>query len=544
VGRVFHYDFFSLRGVDIPQWSKAFWWPVPRETTTRIVTDFHGEIKRLANELGHTIEGDCVLIGWHIGTRLAEVVNHYLAVHELRKHSRKIVYSDRLRLIPMLTGDKPVSFTGENLWSLARDSRWRGAAKNLLKSFYVNGQAARLKAMDHLRSEKCLFAFPNENVRNRPYTRKVSRWVRITSPEEWLLPDGCGLSPSLKGRLKEISASYSSFTGDYAREKLGVEMPGRILDPLSGFVAHSLEHIAEVYGSIQKRVDKNRPSHLLTPTAGKTFIRALSLAVRRAGGKVTGFPHGYFMCHYSSPRVSIHELSTVDEFMAYFPGSVELFYRNIGIHPPARNNPVRIAHENNPVLAERWSSHSRRAVPGKIRTVIVLELSLELEWTGYHCAEAMVNYDFYFRLCKSLSDRGYRVIFKRRPTSPGWDGIEFLQGIRNLTVTSEPFEHDSVIGQAEAVICQYAMSSTFYWTMCTNKVVIYVDAGWEPWFEDVYESMSKRCRILHAWYDEENRQCFDEGELVELLRRPPERPDTEFIEKYFYPASEGSPDLS
>lgn len=538
MGRVFHYDFFSLRGVSIPQWSKAFYWPVPRETTTQITTDFHGEIKKRSNELGHTFEGDCVLIGWHIGTRLAEVVNHYLVVYELQKNSQRIAYSDRLKLVPMLTGDRAVSLPREDLWGLAKDSRWMGAAKNVLKSLYVNGHAARLNGVDHVRKERCIFAFPNENVRNRPYTKKLSNWVRITSPEEWLLPNRRDLPALVRRRLEEIAHSYSDFAGNYVRNKFGIEIPRRIFEPLSLFISQSLEHIATVYLSIQERVDKKRPKHLLTPTAGKTFIRALSLAVRTSGGKVTGFPHGYFMCHYSSPRVSIHELSTVDEFMAYFPGSVELFHRNIAIHPPARNNRVQIKHENNPVLAEHWARCCGRAVPKRIKTVIVLELSLELEWTGYHCAEAMVNYDFYYRLCKFLSGSGYKVIFKRRPTSPSWDGIEFLHDIENLTVTSEPFEHDSLIGQAEAVICQYAMSSTFYWTMCTNKVLIYVDAGWEPWYEDVYESMSRRCRILHCWYDEKNRQCFSESELLEILRKPPERPNTEFIEKYFLPLPE------
>ena len=166
---------------------------------------------------------------------------------------------------------------------------------------------------------------------------------------------------------------------------------------------------------------------------------------------------------------------------------------------------------------------------------MVLELSLLPEWAGYHAAEAMVNYHFYYSLCKCLAENGYEVIFKRRPKDYAWNGINLFRKIPNTTIEYEPFEKPGIVDQADAVIIQYAMSSTLFWAMCTNKTVIYVDAGWEPWFEDVYTAMAKRCGVLKCWYDENNRQCFDERELISLLELPPSEPDTEFMEKYLFP---------
>ena len=57
----------------------------------------------------------------------------------------------------------------------------------------------------------------------------------------------------------------------------------------------------------------------------------------------------------------------------------------------------------------------------------------------------------------------------------------------------------------------------------------------EPWYPDVYELLTRRCRILRCWYDERNRQCFDEDELLELLKIPPDVPNTEYLEKYLFP---------
>ena len=130
---------------------------------------------------------------------------------------------------------------------------------------------------------------------------------------------------------------------------------------------------------------------------------------------------------------------------------------------------------------------------------------------------------------------GYKVIFKKRPKDPGWQGVNIFSEFDNLEVVYDHFEKPGVIERADAIIVQYAMSSTLYWSMCTNKTVIYVDAGWDRWFPDVYTLMEKRCRVLHAWYDELNRQCFNKDELFNLLEKTPEVPNTEFIEKYLFP---------
>ena len=71
--------------------------------------------------------------------------------------------------------------------------------------------------------------------------------------------------------------------------------------------------------------------------------------------------------------------------------------------------------------------------------------------------------------------------------------------------------------------------------MCTNKTVIYANAGWDPWFPEVYKSMEKRCRILNCSYDERNRAVFDGQELLDILSKKPEQPNTEFMERYLFP---------
>lgn len=532
----FHYDYFSLRDVNVEKWSQDFFWPVSRETTTQIMLDFKAEQTRLINELGYTFEGDCFLIGHLISTEFVRVVNHYLIVHRLLMDNFELVLSEKLELIPKFLSNKRIDFSYQPL----NIGIYRSYVEAWLRYAWIelkyNLSRGNYSCYQHQHRHNPVYSFCSPNVIDRDYTRRLQNWVRITFRNEWL----CGensikLSTKRIQKFRDIARAFLSFTTDYTNRNFGIDLPQNIKDALFAYTTDYLEHIGGFYEVIRKKVTKICPRHLLTPTAGQPFVRALSLAVRNEGGRVTGFPHGYYICHYSSPRQALHEMATVDEFMAYSPGSVPLIHRNLSQNPPPRNNPVKILHENNPVLLEQWNSWKNKPLPKKIETVMVLELSLRTELAGYYVTDSMVNYHFYYRLCRFLSDKGYKIIFKKRPKSQKWDGINLFRDIRNMEVVNDRFEEPGVVDKADAIFVQYAMSSTLYWSMCTNKTVIYLDAGWEPWFSDVYELMAKRCKILHCWYDERNRQCFDEEELLNILETPPEPPNTEFLEKYLFP---------
>ena len=278
-----------------------------------------------------------------------------------------------------------------------------------------------------------------------------------------------------------------------------------------------------------------RPGALLTPTAGNPFTRAASLAARRHGVRVTGFPHGYYVCHSDSPRLAYHELSTVDAFMAYTPGSVPLFRRNLASHPPARGNAVSIEHDDTTFFRDRFRACADKPLPERIRRVMVLELALIQEWAGYHCAETMVNYHFYYGICRQLAEAGYDVVFKKRPKSVGWEGCDILKDIPRLRVETRPFEAPGVLDAVDAVVLQYGMSSTLHWSMCSGKTVIFADAGWEPWYPDVYEKMARRCRVLPCAYDANNRATFRREDLLRTVAEPPRRPDTAYLKDYLFP---------
>lgn len=534
---LFIYDYYSLRNIDITEWHDSFFWTVSRSTTTKITIDFVAEQCRLVDELGHTFAGDSLLVGKSLSKTFIQIINHFLSVHRIVEKGYQMVFSDKLKLIPIITGknkDKMITF--EDIWDERSKYPTFNYLSKLIRSVQINFKKSTYSILDHFDRKECIYASSSTSVINRLYTKKNHQWIHITTPDEWLDSKFVeSISPQLRNILFNICREFVDFSQKYVSNNFGVELPKYISDGLFDFSKRYLNAIAVAYAAIQKKVRLLKPRHILTATAGKSFTRGLSLAVREEGGKVTGFPHANYICHYSSPRPAFHELATIDEFMAYSPGSVPLIKRNLSMNPPPRNNSVTIANDNTDIFLKQWNMWKSKPLPDKNETVMVMELSFIPEWAGYHAAELMVNYHFYYSICKVLSKNGYNVIFKKRPKSLGWDGFNIFKNLPNVDIVYELFEKPGIIDMVDAVIIQYAMSSTLYWSMCTNKTIIYVDAGWEPWFPDVYDLLEKRCRILHSWYDERNRPCFDEKELLTILETPPEFPNIEFLEKFLFP---------
>ncbi len=530
----FFYDYFALRGADIPAWSEAFFWPVSREQAHQITLDVMGAYVHGLEALEDGFVSDCCLIARVVPVFVVQAVTHYLVVERLRRMGCVIRHSDKLALVPQfLRPDEPMFFPPRRLPAAPSSGQAADNFRRFLHSCWLN-RTHLWKMPHHLVPDRCVWAFNSGNVIYRPHIGSRTDWVRVFSPREW---QGAARTVPAADRaaLADMARCYIDTVGAYARDVLDADLPPALRDALFVFVRDSLAEMAQGYAGLLELMGHLRPKTLLTPTAGNPFTRAVSLAARRHGAHVTGFSHGYYICHSDSPRLAFHEMATVDAFMTLTPGSVPLFKRNLANHPPARGNAVSIEHDDTTLFRDRFRACADKPLPERIRRVMVLELSLIPEWAGYHCAETMVNYQFYYSLCKQLAEAGYDVVFKKRPKSVGWEGCDILKDIPRLRVETRPFEAPGVLDAVDAVVLQYGMSSTLHWSMCSDKTVIFADAGWEPWYPDVYEKMGRRCRVLPCAYDADNRATFRREDLLRVVSEPPHRPDTAYIEDYLFP---------
>lgn len=534
---IYRYDYYALEGVDVARWSEDFFWCVSPEETTAVVLALKRYVFDIVEELGNTHAGDVVLIANNVTSNFARVMVHLANIQRLESRGSDVRFSRWMKLLPMLVDDSlPVAFPKEDIWRDAKEMRGVRRAKNLVLSLKLNAGFKKRNPFRYIASGRSTLALYADNVVHRTYTRHLSDWIRITTPEEWCDDHSPVCISSFDEELyRNVAERLCDFASEYLRDCLGVDMLARrLVLGLNQYVFQTFVSADEAYRTLCGKMQRLRPAVFLLPTGGKPLARALALASRAVGCHSIGFAHGYEICHLASPRMVYQELATPDSFMTYFPGSCELFERIQDMVPPPRGHRTIIEHEDNPILHDTWLRWQIKPRRQRVRKVMILEVSLSHEWAGYHLADSMVTYEFYYRLCKTLTENGYEVVFKRRPKAPSWCGVDILS-MPGVSVRYEPFEAEETLEDIDSIILQYGWSSTLKYAVCTNKQVIYVDAGWEPWFPDVYNAMAKRCAVLRCRYDERNRCLFDQEELLSILASGPGPLDTGFMDHYLFP---------
>lgn len=533
--KYFPYDFYSLKDVSLGRWSDGFFWPVARETTQNILLDFVEENKRMVNELGDGFEGDCLLIYNQTWNPYIRISNYLLVLDRLRAGGYSPSYSERSTIMRYLHNGGDFPMRKENLGALVHEDVAVRGAKNLLLSVRHNHLRGNHKIWHHFNNAKSAFVMPDKNVLHAPSTSSDTDWIRIISPEEWL--SGYEKAQVDKRRLnsvRDLAKVYHDYALIYMRDKLGLDVPEHIARDLLEFHAGYLENIAQAYQAIRERVARKCPAKLFVGT-GKTYTKALSLAVREHGGLVRGHPHGYFMCHSASYRPHVHEFPVVNEFAVYTQSLKTLFERNLSQFPPPRENQVSFVSQDSNEFRRFRNLYKHDPIPAKIKRVMILELQLWADDIRYEISETMINYQFYYKLCKILIENGYEVIFKKRPKSWDWQGADFFRDMPGVKLVYGSLEDPEVMNMADAIMFQYGLSSTFVPLVCTNKTLIYIDAGWEAWYSDVYELLQKRCSVLRCCYDDANRQQFDPQDLLDILSQKPREPNMDFFETYLEP---------
>ncbi len=84
----------------------------------------------------------------------------------------------------------------------------------------------------------------------------------------------------------------------------------------------------------------------------------------------------------------------------------------------------------------------------------------------------------------------------------------------------------------------YSADSVLFKGIIEKEVpVIYIDGGWKEWLPEMRELFEKRCHIVSAQFDDNNRLVINKEELLNALRLDPEEPDIEFATKYMFPVA-------
>ncbi len=525
-------DYFALieNDLDVAKWQESFYWPLKAEESTLLSQDLENAFKDLVNDRGDGFGGDVLLIGHRLHTFAAMFLYRLQFLQRFRAQGYEVVASGQDPILAALARGRLPERPGEmaldqpggrkrGLWPSL--GRWR-------RELAYNGRSGGLglNTLPRRRDRLPVVARPQRVVLERRFTRSLGRYVAFWDRFDFFpLDQTSAVEPeaSLRGAVEEWLDRLEIVAQEH---DIDLEPGHRLF--LRSLSAEYLGQVAAIYHQIQRRLRGRRPIHFLAGPAGPPLVRALSLAVRRRGGRATGFLHG----DTSSPErryfMPLFDLSTVDQYVVYTEAGARHMAQMAEEFRPARDNPVDIISENTTFFGELWASKRRLPRPSKIRRVMLVDVTVSSNNIHRNKPWQLIYVDFLIRLIEFLKGRGFEVIYKRHPDilAQGWADDFF--GL--CQTTFEPFE--KVMDQGEAYLFFSTTSTIFHHAVCTNRPILLFNNKLEEFFPDAEAGLRQRCFFIESWFDERNRWRFDEEEVLEALKTAPREPDMSYFNSH------------
>ena len=237
---------------------------------------------------------------------------------------------------------------------------------------------------------------------------------------------------------------------------------------------------------------KHKPKNLLATGLGIQIHRLYCSAWRYSGGKVTGFSHGNSYSHGYTPNV-FKVLSMVDQYIVLSKGNEEIIRQAAKKFMPDYKKPDIVHLKNNVYkpLFERLQIAPPVSTIKRIMVVGNVRINYAALDTEYHAFARLYHQ---LEIVKLLKDNGYYVIYKPRPDSSTETKAIFETYASE--VLTDRFE--DVYHYADCLLFSAPYSTTFGFSLLTNKPIVLMNAEGYPWYPRAFELIKKRCSVFDA----------------------------------------------
>jgi len=502
------YDFASLRtgGPD-----PAVRWPLPQAEVRALNAVVQRELVAAVRDLP---TGDARLLltiaAPAMGVTLLTVLTAWLTVVRARERDLDFTYGRPSLMEPMAKGEAPDAGIFFKLvrdrFAAAitprRDSRLRALARSYLANRRLApwGPRVALLNRNHL--------MDIETARTRDHR------FRFLVLDALFRGDAPAADATLLHPAREAAATLVARLAAHLDGR-GCPVPDVVAEALRRAIDEHLEAVSR-HDALLRRNWRRVPQDLWTGTGGNYIARLCRAAVRREGGRITGFDHGgNSQIHMDLAPLHTHELSLCDRFVTDTPEKAALLGRGVDPALSLDGRPpevVAAARGGVPVL--------QGAGQRPIRTVMYVTTAFvgETQYPLQPLIPDPVYADWQGRLVDALHAAGVRVLVKQHPE--GLRRGEPLVMSANGTYIGGRF--GEVAHQADAFILDYPATSTLWEAITSDKPVIFADLGLADWNPEVRADFERRCAIVSCPSDEWNRPRIDTDALAAALAAPPD----------------------
>lgn len=409
-----------------------------------------------------------------------------------------------------------------NLYRVRTHLQWNGLSSRLLRPFDRDQDIVAIQRIPLIGQ----------------HARAVSDFVRFVHPADWFDP----LSMHQEDHAAHPVAYARTVEGALAAARIGFaagneEAPDYLIEYLRDWLVGAMGLAGRHLSGILRQPERV-PRRLWTGSGAGVWSRILRHATRRLGGTVAGHDHGNGEGYLESGSPTLAEFESCDTFVTFTPTRARALAKGMRddllaqpeapsiISVPSEFGESSPFHHSN---RRRKRSRARGQSPA-IRTVMypTLYYSGDMVHAMSPLLPDIAQVDWQARLISHLREWGYEVLLKPHPGHTS--SAKALGNRLGATTLTERFEN--VMDKADVLLFDYPRTTTFGTALASNTPVVLVDWQKESFTSDAREKLQRRCRIVPAWFDDQNRLQTDWANLRNGIEESVELTDQAFYESY------------
>jgi len=384
--------------------------------------------------------------------------------------------------------------------------------RSIFKTLFFNFYLGPIDLFRGISRKSNVWSVGAESEQKIEFIKKNRSFCRFLYVEN-ILSSNSG-NVSIKEPHKKIKSYISSFFRDI--EKRYPEFLNGIDTKILKTAWH--DRLAKLNLNYQTILQlKDLPQVLYVSNVASPMHKLFSLALLRKGVEVNGFNHGNNMMLVLHKHISLTELSHFTNFICFSKKSAIYFNK---IYLESKLSKIR--HVNFLYMESSYYkkllSKSIREQPKKIIKEVVLmgypSHSFRYLSGVSHYGNLMV--DLEIKIAKNLKSLGYTAVYQAHPEAEP----------STIKIISDYFDDIRVgnfernMDEADAFIFTYTSTTTFHYSLCSDKHIILISHSGERWNKDSFPLLKKRCNIVTANNDHNNLVEFDLNEFESSLKHP------------------------
>lgn len=526
-------DIFEIKKYGVTGWQDEFFWPISDKYFLKLYKDIEEFLRRQIDTQPKET-ADVLLVQSVFRSEYLNFLHAIKAVDMIKKIGAQVLYSDKsLWYKDIVSGGlTPIRRfkAGTSKYDFVKINKSK--ISKLLKNITYNYIPLRIFRTKK-QNDSTIIIYRALTPIMKQHIKPLSDSLEFTSEEDWVREIAIRDIPkTLSDNIEQLIQTVTEGLENIAKNN-EIELHDNHIAYIQKITKETIIYSAKIIYNAERIIGERSSIYILSSGFGDIFSRALYVAIRRKGGKVTSFSHGGNIGLYDTPSLAFSELALSDEFITYTQKSVELFENIKNNHPLLRKNGVNIKSCDSDEFLKLWRRYRNKPLPKNIKRVMVIGYPHN-QWRKPHVAGyfSLIQLDLELRIVDILTQVGYEVIYKAHPGR-----ITEVEGIFESRSRVLKGYFQDCLDAADAFLFGGIRTTAFPIALCTNKPIIAFKMEDEPYkpFSGAMELLQKRCSFIHTDFDERNRIVFDKDRLLEFLAKDIKEPNTEYIERYYFP---------